>query len=125
MDSMNQKEVTMEEKRKSKRLPIALELSVSSLFKQDNVKVDVKDAPIIVTDISKGGIRFESESILPVGYYFNAKLEMGAKDSILYTVVKIIRSAEGDAGRIVYGCEFVGLAPVLGYIFDEYEAKMK
>ena len=53
----------MEEKRKNKRLPISLELSVSSLFKQDNVKVDVKDAPIVVTDISKGGIGFESESI--------------------------------------------------------------
>lgn len=115
----------MEEKRKNKRLPISLELSVSSLFKQDNVKAEVKDTPIIVTDISKGGIRFESESILPVGYYFNAKIEMGAQDSALYSVVKIIRSAEGEEGRIVYGCEFVGLAPVLGFIFDEYEANLK
>lgn len=114
----------MEEKRKNKRLPIALELSVSSLFKQDNVKVDVKEAPIAVTDISKGGIRFECKSILPIGYYFNAKLEMGNKESVLYTVVKIIRSSEGEEGRIVYGCEFVGLAPVLGYIFDEYESKL-
>ena len=115
----------MEEKRKNKRLKIDLELSVSSLFKQDNVRVDVKDAPIIVTDISKGGIRFECNSVLPIGYYFNAKIEMGSKESVLYTVVKIIRSAEGEEGRIVYGCEFVGLAPVLGYIFDEYEEKIK
>ncbi len=115
----------MEEKRKNRRLPIALELSVSSLFKQDNVKVDVKEAPIIVTDISKGGIRFECESILPIGYYFNARLEMGSAESVLYTVVKIIRSAEGEENRIVYGCEFIGLAPVLGYIFEEYEAKMQ
>ncbi len=115
----------MEEKRKNKRLPISLELSVSSLFKQDNVKAEVKDAPIIVTDISKGGIRFECDSILPVGYYFNAKLELGAQDCALYSVVKIIRSAEGEDGRIVYGCEFVGMAPVLGFIFDEYEATMK
>ena len=111
----------MEEKRKNKRLPISLELSVSSLFKQDNVKAEVKDTPVIVTDISKGGIRFECESILPVGYYFNAKIEMGNQESALYSVVKIIRSREGEEGRIVYGCEFVGLAPVLGYIFDEYE----
>ena len=115
----------MEEKRRNKRLKVSLELSVSSLFKQDNVMVDVKDAPIVVTDISKGGIRFESESVLPIGYYFNAKLELGDKDSSLYTVVKIIRSAEGENGQIVYGCEFVGLAPVLGYIFDEYEEKTK
>ncbi|MBQ8798117.1 MAG: PilZ domain-containing protein [Lachnospiraceae bacterium] len=115
----------MEEKRKNKRLPISLELSVSSLFKQDNVKADVKDTPIIVTDISRGGIRFECESILPVGYYFNAKIEMGNQESALYSVVKIIRSREGEEGRVVYGCEFVGLAPVLGFIFDEYEANLK
>lgn len=115
----------MEEKRKNKRLPISLELSVSSLFKQDNVLADVKDTPIIVTDISRGGIRFECESILPVGYYFNAKIEMGDQESALYSVVKIIRSREGEEGRIVYGCEFVGLAPVLGFIFDEYEANLK
>ena len=125
MIPVESKEVAMEEKRKSKRLKIVLELSVSSLFKQDNVKVDVKDAPIVVTDISKGGIRFESESVLPIGYYFNAKLELGSKESVLYTVVKIIRSAEGEENRIVYGCEFIGLAPVLGYIFEEYESKMK
>lgn len=115
----------MEEKRRNKRLPITLELSVSSLFKQNNVKVEVKDAPIVVTDISKGGIGFECESILPIGYYFNAKLELGSSDSVLYTVVKIIRSREGNEGKVVYGCEFVGLAPVLGYIFDEYEAKLE
>ena len=113
----------MEEKRKDRRLKINLELSVSSLFKQDNVKVEVKDAPIVVTDISRGGIGFESASVLPIGYYFNAKLELGSKDSVLYSVVKIIRSAEGHNGQIIYGCEFIGLAPVLGYIFDEYEKK--
>lgn len=113
----------MEEKRKSKRIPANLELSVSSLFRQDNVKVDVKDAPIVVTDISRGGIGFECESIFPIGYYFNAKLEMGDKDSVLYTVVKIIRSVQSKDNKILYGCEFVGMAPVLGYIFDEFETK--
>lgn len=113
----------MEEKRKNKRIPVNLELSVSSVFRQDNVKVDVKDAPITVTDISRGGIGFECESIFPIGYYFNAKLEMGDKDSVLYTVVKIIRSYQGEGNKIVYGCEFVGMAPVLGYIFDKFEAQ--
>lgn len=115
----------MEEKRKNKRLPISLELSVSSLFKQDNVKTEVKDATITVKDISKGGIKFECESILPIGYYFNARLEMGAQDSALYSVVKIIRRTEGENGKFVYGCEFVGMASVLGFIFDEYEVSIK
>ena len=113
----------MEEKRRSKRIPADLELSGSSLFRQNNVMADVKPAPIVVTDISRGGIGFECESILPIGYYFNAKLEIGSKDSVLYTVVKIIRSAQGTGDKIVYGCEFVGMAPVLSYIFDEFEGE--
>ena len=112
----------MEEKRRYKRQSIKLELKVSSLFKQDNVRVDVKDTQIVVKDISKGGFGFESESILPIGYYFNAKLVLGSNDAELYTVVKIIRSMEGTNGKIMYGCEFVGLAPILGFIFDEYES---
>jgi len=113
------------EKRKDKRLPIKMELNVSSLFRQNNVKAELKDTPIVVTNISRGGIGFECEDILPIGYYFNAKLELGTSDSVLYTVVKIIRSSEGKDGKTVYGCEFIGLAPVLGYIFDEYEASLK
>lgn len=109
------------EKRKDKRLPIKMELNVSSLFRQDNIKVEMKDAPIEVRDISRGGIGFVSESILPIGYYFNVRLEMGKEENVLYTVVKIIRSMEGKDGSIIYGCEFVGMAPVLSYIFDEYE----
>lgn len=112
------------EKRKTKRLPVKMELNVSSLFRQDNVKVELKNTPILVTDISKGGIGFECEDILPIGYYFNAKLQLGESDSVLYTVVKIIRGMEGHDNKTVYGCEFVGLAPVLGYIFDEYEEKL-
>lgn len=102
-----------------------MELKVSSLFKQNNVMADVKDAPITVLDLSRGGIGFESNSILPIGYYFNAKLEIGGKDSVLYSVVKIIRSHAGEDDKVIYGCEFVGLAPIFNYIFDEYEAKLE
>lgn len=111
------------EKRKTKRLPVKMELNVSSLFRQDNVKVELKDTPLYVTDISRGGIGFECDAILPIGYYFNAKLQLGEGDSVLYTVVKIIRGMEGKDNMTAYGCEFVGLAPVLGYIFDEFEEK--
>lgn len=111
----------MIEKRRSKRVPIDLKLEISSLFKQDNVRVDNIHAPIEVTDISKNGIRFESESVLPVDYYFNAKLQLGHVDSCLYTVVKILRQEKGDNNNYIYGAEFIGMPSVLMYIFDEYE----
>lgn len=115
----------MQEKRRSKRIPANLELRVSKLFKQEAIKDIEVEAPIHVVDVSKLGIGFVSEGDLPMGYYFNAKLELGGDENSLYCVVQIIRKTPREDGTIFYGCEFIGLAPVLGYIFDEYEKIMK
>ncbi|MEG2441657.1 MAG: PilZ domain-containing protein [Acetivibrio sp.] len=114
----------MEEKRRYKRLKIDLYLNISELFKQDNVKVENIQAPIEVVDISKTGIGFVAESILPLNYYFNAKLQLGDSKSTLHCVVCIVRKKDLPDGTYQYGCEFVGLAPILYYIFDEYEASL-
>ena len=82
----------MEEKRKYKRMPVEMKLEISSLFKQDNVSLSDIDAPIHVTDISRGGIGFTSTSNLPLDYYFNACIQLGTEeDAKLFCVVKIIR----------------------------------
>jgi PilZ domain. len=111
----------MEEKRHSRRMPIELNLEISSLFKQENVRVDDVHAPIEVFNISKTGIGFKSTSVLPLNYYFNAKLALGDAESILYCVVRIVRAEAGNDDKTIYGCEFVGLAPVLTSIIEEYE----
>lgn len=114
----------MIEKRKTKRLPASMTLEISSLFKQDEGKIENIDAPITVTDISKGGIGFISKSELPLDFYFNACIQLGqADDAKLYCVVKIIRKDKAEEGNR-YGCELVGLAPVLSYIFDDYEKSL-
>jgi hypothetical protein len=115
----------MSEKRKSERFQVDLKLDVSSLFKQDNVSVDNIGAPIEVVNISRVGIGFVSSSVLPLDYYFNAKIQLGDEDSTLYSVVKIIRKEDAEDGRYNYGAEFVGMPSVLMYIFDEYEKKFK
>lgn len=112
------------EKRRAKRMNINLDIKVSTLFKQDNVKISNVNSPIEVRDISMGGVGFVSKSILPVGYYFNAALQLGDKDDTLYCVIKIIRSVKKEDDLYSYGAEFVGMAPVLSYIFDEYEQKL-
>ena len=112
----------MIEQRKHKRYPISLELNVSSLFKQDNVQINNVDAPIEVTDVSKSGIGFKSAGRFPLHYYFNAKLNFGGEDMVIYTVVEIIRSNQDPADPDItrYGCKFVGLSSVFDYIFDDY-----
>lgn len=111
----------MEEKRRDKRLKADLKLNISSLFKQDNVKISNINSPIEVQNVSRGGIGFISKSILPIGYYFNAALNLGSEDDILYCVVQIIRCTPQKDDVFSYGCQFVGLAPVLNYIFEEFE----
>lgn len=113
------------EKRRHKRIKADLQLNVSSLFKQNNVLISNIDSPIDVINISKSGIGFEARSILPLDFYFNAALRLGQEEDVLYCVVKIIRCQPiPDSDMFSYGCEFIGMAPVLNYIFDEYEASM-
>lgn len=111
----------MEEKRRDNRVPAELSLEISSLFKQDYVLIENIDAPIKVMNISKGGIGFVTESLLPIGFYFNACLQLGDKEAKLYCVVKIVRQEEDSETEFKYGCELVGMAPVLIDILEEYE----
>ncbi|WP_034210574.1 PilZ domain-containing protein [Lachnospira multipara] len=110
------------EKRRHRRVEADLKLVVSTLFKQNNVKIQNVDSPIRVINISKSGIGFESQSVFPIGFYFNAALRLGDEDSVLYCVVKIIRCQQlEDPDYYSYGCEFVGMSSILDYIFEEYE----
>lgn len=116
----------MQEKRRDKRLPVfSMKLEISSLFKQDNEIIKNLDALIEVENISKGGIGFTSKADIPLGYYFNACIQLGKEEAKLYCVVKIIRREIRQDDTIFYGCELVGLAPVFTYIFDEYENELE
>lgn len=110
----------MIEMRREKRWPVKLELSISSLFKQDNVKVENINAPIEVIDVSKVGIGFKSKSVLPIGYYFNARLVL-CEDDALNCVVRIIRQQETEDG-FIYGCEMVGPASIMDFVINDYAA---
>ena len=101
----------MQDRRRAKRMPVTLSLDIINLYKQDNVLISNLHAPIEVVNISKSGIGFESESILPIGYYFNANINLGNEDT-LHCVVKIVRSQPMENSKIMYGCEFVGMAAI-------------
>ena len=111
----------MIEQRKNVRVPVKLNLEVSDIFKQDNVKVSNIHAPIEVIDISRTGIGFVTKSILPIGFYFNARLEFSGSSNAINCVVPIIRQHHSEDGLYHYGCEFVGMPAVFDYVFDEME----
>lgn len=111
----------MFEKRRSKRYAANITLNISDLFDQEHINIGCLGNPIQIKNISKDGIGFQSKDQIPLDYYFNAMLDLGTGDnSKLYTVVKIIRSNELENGEYYYGCQFVGMASILDYVFDEY-----
>ena len=115
----------MTDKRRSKRLPIDLSLNISDLFKQDKLVIPNIDSPIEVVDISKHGIGFVSECVLPDGYYFNAKIDLGSADSSIFTVVKIVRSDALSKDKYMYGANFEGISDTISDLIDEYAKKIK
>ncbi len=113
----------MEERRRAKRMPVTLSLDITKLYKQDNILVSNLHAPIEVVNISKTGIGFISESILPLGFYFNANINLNNQDT-LRCVIKIVRRQPLEDQKTMYGCEFVGMAAILSYIFDDYDESL-
>ncbi len=109
----------MNQQKRFKRIPVKIELTISDLFKQDNDNIKDINAPIEVRNISKTGIGFATKAILPEGYYFNSKIQLGNETSCLYTVMQIVR-CEKRENENFYGCQFVGKADILDFIFDEY-----
>lgn len=113
------------EKRKYKRLPITLTLEVSNLFKQDHTMLSIGNTEFNVFNISKAGIGFTCSTKIPLEYYFNATIQFEGTSNKLMYVVKIVRSEVLDNGIYVYGCEFVGLASIFDYLFDDYENEIE
>ena len=111
----------MEEKRKYRRLPISLKLEVSEVFKQNNDVISDLNAEIEVFDISKNGIGFKTETMIPEGYYFNATMTLENSDQKLMTVVKILHRFELPEGGYRYGCEFTGMAGIFDFVFQGYQ----
>ena len=112
------------DRRRYKRLPFELHLDIQELFKQDYLVLKDHKAYVSVFDISRGGIGFISETSLPLGFYFQGRIDLGEKE-FFYVVMKIVRIMEQDNLKKVYGAEFVGLAPFLANKVDRYEMKLK
>ncbi len=115
----------MQEKRREKRIPINVRLSVSDLYTGDSNTISDMSSPIEVTDISAKGIGFISEAVLPVGFVFIANIELDRELPQIITDVRIIRSSAIDDSHYQYGCEFVSVSPRVSKMLDDYEDQLK
>lgn len=115
----------MQEKRKEKRIPINIKLSVSDLYTEDTTSLADTSAPIEVTDISPKGFGFMSTAVLPVGYHFIANIELDRDLPQIITDVRIIRGQAAEGDRYQYGCEFVSISPRVAKMLDDFEKRIK
>lgn len=112
----------MENKRKSKRLPVNITLEIESLYRSGDEALENINDKVTLINVSKTGIGLISDVELPIGYFFNAKITID-EEKMFYSVLRIVRSQKINDGYMI-GCEFVGLADVLSDSIDEYEKEM-
>jgi c-di-GMP-binding flagellar brake protein YcgR len=111
------------DRRKYKRIMIDLHIEVDEVFKQDYEVIKNLNASVEVFDISKAGIGFVSEASLPLGYYFRARINLGDGEFFI-AVIRIVRAHLTEDNKMVYGAEFIGLAPFLADKVDNYESRL-
>lgn len=96
---------TMEERRRSRRLPLDVALELERIDHQGITTL--KYVHIEVQDLSKAGLGFHAEQELSVDSFYNVNLEIWTKE-IIHTIIKIVRCKQRD-GFYEYGAQFVGM----------------
>lgn len=108
----------MEEKRKSKRLELDVSIQLERLD-EDGVTT-LKFTHVDVTDISKSGIGFKTKAQLPIGSYFDTKIQIWTKE-IIDAVIEVVRTEQLPDGSIKYGCVFIGMTDTDALKIDIYQ----
>ena len=109
----------MDEKRKSKRLKLVVDIVLERIDEEDDITT-VRYARVNVTDISRGGIGFDTKQELTAHSYYNAKLQIWTKESI-DVVIEIVRSSKNPDGTYHYGGIFVGMIDTDALKIDIYQ----
>ncbi|HEY5524718.1 MAG TPA: PilZ domain-containing protein [Clostridium sp.] len=100
----------MEEKRRAKRTGI----EKNSKLRVINNDIEAKEVneelfEVQITNISKGGIAFESEKEFALETLFSANIVLWTKETF-DTIIKVVRIDKDTHGNNIYGCAFVGIA---------------
>lgn len=109
----------MEEKRRSKRLELQVNIQMERLDEGDGVTT-VKYVKVDVTDLSRHGIGFTSKKLLQEYSYYNADIQIWTKE-IINVVIKIIRRQDEGDGSYHYGGEFIGMTDSDALKIDIYQ----
>ena len=105
----------MEEKRHHKRL----KLDVSIRLTEDGTTT-YDYTQVVVTDVSRGGIGFQSDEPLEVGGYYNTRTQIWTKE-VIDAVIEIVRKQKMEDGTDKYGATFIGMSDTDAIKIDIYQ----
>ena len=108
----------MEEKRHHKRLKLAVSIQLERLTEDGTPTYDYTQ--VVVTDVSRGGIGFQSDEPLEVGGYYNTRIQILTKE-VFYEVIEIVRKQILDDVTDNYVSTFIGMSDTDAIKIDIYQ----
>lgn len=107
----------MIEKRKHKRLD--LDISVKLEHLDENGITTLKYTPVEMTDISRGGLGFQTSQKLEIGSCYDAKIEVWTKE-VVDAVIKIVYCVPNNDGY-KHGAVFLEMKDADALRIDIYQ----
>lgn len=116
LQKAEQREVLMEERRKSNRRELSSKLIVKRL---DDTETD-EVVEIDVVDVSKTGIGFTGNKPLEIGAVYEAYLRIWTQE-VLHAFVEIVRIEKKEANLYSYGGIFIGMPEMEAARIEVYD----
>ena len=111
------------EKRWAKRMSIDANIKLRSIKdnKSASYNLNEETMEVEVINISKGGMAFKTQELLPLNSYYDARVVLWTKESF-DAIIEIIRMEnDGSSDETTYGCKFVGITPADQFKIDVYQ----
>jgi hypothetical protein len=108
----------MEEKRHHKRLKLDVSIQLERLTEDGATTYDYTQ--VAVSDVSRGGIGFQSSEALEVGAYYNTRIQIWTKE-VIDAVIEIVRKQKMEDGTDKYGATFIGMSDTDAIKIDIYQ----
>lgn len=108
----NEREVNMQERRRSNRMKIDVSIKLNSVKNGDaDIKHLNKEAITVdLVNLSKDGLAFTSEEKLELNTFYDTSIVLWTKEKF-DSVIEIVRMENMGNGPTLYGCRFIGIMP--------------
>lgn len=108
----NEREVNMQERRRSNRMKIDVSIKLNSVKNgaADIERLNKEAITVDLVNLSKDGLAFTSEEKLELNTFYDTSIVLWTKEKF-DSVIEIVRMENMGNGPTLYGCRFIGIMP--------------